>query len=96
MQRVCVNGQEVFVFVLSRLFGDLSRKGVVSLDESLTTKGDTEALDPAFLLKRSANLVTNAILSNGTGGMDMPKAVACWRGLRHLTAITVATVTQLG
>jgi hypothetical protein len=93
---VCLNGQEVFTIILSRLFADLSKKGVVSLDESLNALADSQADEPTFLLKRSAALVTDAILSNGTDGMNMPKAVGCWRGLRHLTAITVAAVTQLG
>lgn len=41
-------------------------------------------------LKQSARLVTDAILSNGAKGLDMPSAVKSWRSLRHLTAVIVA------
>ena len=68
----------------------------MSLDESMNAKVGSQTDEPTFLLKRSAVLVTNAILSNGTDSMKIPEAVGCWRGLRHLTAITVAAVTQLG
>jgi hypothetical protein len=50
----------------------------------------------SLLLKQSAKLVTDAILSNGTKGLDLPTAVRSWRSLRHLTEVIVAVVTESG
>jgi hypothetical protein len=96
LQRVCVNGQEVVSLIMSRLFANLATLGVVSINQSLSAQVKSDADEPSFLLKRSARLVTDAILSNGTQGMNMPAAVGYWRSLRHLTATTVAVATILG
>lgn len=45
-------------------------------------------------LKQSARLVTDAILSNGTKGLDMTTAVRSWRCLRHLCELCLAVVTE--
>ena len=82
--------------VLSSLLSNLSNLGVISIDQSLRTKFESEGDEATFLLKRSAAAVTDAILSNGTQGINMPAAVAYWRSWRHLTAITVAIATKLG
>jgi hypothetical protein len=95
LQRVCLNGPEVFSLILSRLLSNLTEYGVVPL-EGLAPKAQGGAEEPSELLKRSARLVTDAILSNGTEGLNMPGAVARWRCLRHLTAVTVAVVTKCG
>jgi hypothetical protein len=96
LQRVCLNGHEVFCLILSRFLANLSEYGVIPIDESVTSQPKDKVEEPSVLLKRSARLVTDAILSNGTEGLNMPAAVACWRSLRHLTAITVAIVTKSG
>lgn len=90
MQRVCLNGQDVFSLLLSRLISNLCEYGTI-LDRGGENKNDNEAL-----LKKSARLVTDAILSSGTEGLDMNSAVRCWRSLRHLTAVTVSIVTRSG
>lgn len=91
-----MNGQEVFSLILSRFFANLSKFGVVPIDQSLSVPDESGSDGPSFRLKRSARLVTDAILSNGAQGMAMPAAVGCWRCLRHLTAVTVAVVSRLG
>lgn len=96
LQRICLNGQEVFSLIMSRLFVNLSKFGVVSVDQSSNLSTESETEDPTFILKNGARLVTNSILSNGARGMAMPVAVSCWRCLRYLTAITVAIDTRLG
>ena len=48
------------------------------------------------LLKQCARLVTDAILSNGTKGLDLSTAARSWRSLRHLTEVIVAVVTGSG
>lgn len=95
LQRVCLNGQEVVSLILSSLLANLAKYGVVSIDQSShQVKPTTD--EPSFLLKRSSGIVTDAILSNGTQGMNMAAAVGYWRSLRHLTATTVAISTRLG
>ena len=44
----------------------------------------------SLLLKQSAKLVTDAILSNGTEGLDMTATVRSWRSLGHLAEVVVA------
>ena len=98
LQRVCLNGQEVFCLILSRLLVNLSELGVIPVDEAGLSShfddADVEEISP--LLKRSAKLVTQAIISNGVAGLNMPAAVGCWRCLRHLTAVAVAMITKCG
>lgn len=96
LQRVCVNGEKVFLLILTKLFSNLSTFGVLSLDKitSAATASDNE--ETSILLKRSAKLITDTILSNATKGISMPTAVDCWRCLRHLTAVAVAMSTKLG
>lgn len=96
MQRVCLNGNETFTLILSRLLSNLSTFGAIPIGEfsALPSAGESEG--PSDLLKRSARLVTEAILSNGTDGLNMAAAVGCWRCLRHLTALAVAVVTKSG
>eukprot|EP00980_Cylindrotheca_fusiformis_P005609 scaffold1184_cov132-Cylindrotheca_fusiformis.AAC.30 len=96
LQRVCLNGQEVFSLILSRYFANLFKFGVVHIDQSSVAPEEPGYGEPSFRLKRSARLVTDAILSNGAQGMAMPAAVGYWRCLRHLTAVTVAVVSRLG
>ncbi|CAB9514210.1 Lipopolysaccharide-responsive and beige-like anchor protein [Seminavis robusta] len=89
LQRVCLNGHDVFCLILSRLVADLGARGTI-LQKGRALTGEED------LLKRSARLVTDAILSSGTEGLDMKSAVRCWRSLRHLAAITVSVITKSG
>ena len=94
LQRVCLNGAEVFGLILSRVLANLAEYGVIPVDGYSSPSTQPEMGGPNSHLKRSARLVTNAILSNGADGLDMPGAVSRWRCLRHLTAVTVAVVTK--
>lgn len=90
LQRVCLNGQDVFFLIISRLTSNLGERGTIVL------KTGTPAAEDEDLLKKSARLVTDAILSSGTEGLDMKSAVRCWRSLRHLSAVVVSIVTKSG
>lgn len=97
LQRVCLNGQEVFTLILSRVCANLSTLGIVPTYRLTNIAPGQGSLDGQIsMLKRSARLVTDAILSNGSQGIAMPEAVGCWRCLRHFTAVAVAMVTRLG
>ena len=96
LQRICLNGPQVFSLLLSRLISNLSDYGVVPLDGDFVTPLNADDGTPSMHLKRSATLVTNAILSNGAEGLDMPSAISRWRCLRHLSAVTVAIVAKSG
>ena len=90
LQRVCLNGQDVFSLVLSRVVSNLCEYGTI------LERGDEARSESKGPLKESARLVTDAILSSGTEGLDMNSAVRCWRSLRHLTAVAVSLVTKSG
>ena len=89
-----MNGQEVFCLILSNLVANLSEMGVVSIQGSQID--DTHLEEQSVHLKRSANMVTAGIATNGAQGMNLPAAVSSWRCLRYITAVTVAMVTKLG
>ena len=96
MQRVCINGHEVFLIILSHLLAELVENGTVVDIDSLGLPEQSNPNERNRALKQSARIVTTAILSNGSEGMDMSSAVQQWRSLRHLTAITVAVLTRSG
>ena len=96
LQRMDANGSEVFSILLSHLFADLIENGTIANVESTFTKNDTNPIVKNRALKQSAKLVTQAIISNGSSGLDMSSAVRQWRCLRHLTALTAAVVTDSG
>jgi hypothetical protein len=96
LQRVCVNGQQVLILILSKLFENLAESGVLPLEKIAVQAAVHDQEQSHVLLKRSARFVTDTILSNSTKGMTMPEAVDCWRSLRHLTAISVAMINRLG
>ena len=77
-----MNGSEVFAFILSYLFANLFKYGVTSLDGKQRPKNmtvaDSEDESRHYILKHSAKMVTDAILSNGTRGMNLSAAVICW------------------
>lgn len=75
---------------------NLSEMGVVSIQSSPKIDDDPNVEEANFHLKRSANMVTGGIVSNGAQGMNLPAAVSSWRCLRYITAVTVAMVTKLG
>lgn len=91
LQRVCLNGQDVLFLILSRVVANLGTFGTIQLTNKNAI--DSQTGDP---LKRSARLVTDAILSSGTQGLEMKAAAKCWRSLRHLSAIIVSIVTKNG
>ena len=98
LQRVCVNGNVVFLLALSALCADLYDHGIL-LEMGNMATNDWKDLDldhDSLLLKQSAKLVTDAILSNGTKGLDITAAVRSWRCLRHLAEVVVAMVTKCG
>ncbi|MGK3743079.1 MAG: hypothetical protein ACI90V_009935, partial [Bacillariaceae sp.] len=99
LQRVFVNGSEVFALILSHLFANLFQNGVTSLDQRQRPKKmDIEEGEggPSVLLKYTAKIVTDAILSNGARGMNLSAATICWRFLKYLVVSTTAFVTSLG
>lgn len=85
LQRVCVNGHETFLVLLSHVLVELVEHGTIEKAEI-----DSEPL------KNSAMIVTKAIVSNGSNGLSMASAVKQWRCLRHLSAVTVAVITTSG
>ena len=99
LQRVFVNGSEVFALILSHIFANLFENGVTSLDQKQRPKKmDTEEGEgaPSVVLKYTAKIVTDAILSNGARGMNLSAAATCWRFLKYLVVSTTAFVTSLG
>lgn len=85
--------------ILSHIFANLFENGVTSLDQKQRSKKmDTEEGEgePSVLLKYTAKIVTDAILSNGARGMNLSAAATCWRFLKYLVVSTTAFVTSLG
>jgi len=91
-----VNGLDVLLLVLSGLCANLFEHGMLFEVGSISAQDwkNVDLEQDSLLLKQSAKLVTDAILSNGTKGLDMTSAVRSWRSLRHLTEIVVAVVTK--
>ncbi|GKY94790.1 hypothetical protein MPSEU_000444200 [Mayamaea pseudoterrestris] len=98
LQRLCVNGRHVSFLIFSNLCGNLFDYGTLR-DISSMSAAEWKEIDIEYespLLKQSARLVTDAILSNGTRGLDLNAAVRSWRSLRHLTEVVVAMTTACG
>ena len=98
LQRVYVNGPEVFGLVLSHLVANIARFGVVPFDQQQrTNEKETEGDGPAnrTLSKQNAKMVTDAILSNGTRGMKLSTANATWKFLKYLVMSTTAFISSL-
>jgi len=93
-----VNGQHVLLLILSSLCGNIFENGTLLEVGSLTAQDwkEVNIEEDSLLLKQSARLITDAILSNGTKGLDLTTAVRSWRSLRHLTEVIVAIVTRSG
>jgi hypothetical protein len=98
LQRVCVNGHDVIFLVLSGLCANLFDYGTILEMGSISAQDwrDVDFENDSLPLKQSARLVTDAILSNGAKGLDIPSAVKSWRSLRHLTALIVAISAKSG
>jgi hypothetical protein len=96
LQRTCVNGTDVLLLVLSRFCSNIFDNGTILEIGSISAEDwkDVDLEHDSLPLKQSARLVTNAILSQGTKGLDMPSAVRSWRSLRHLTEVIVAVVIK--
>ena len=93
-----MNGTDVLLLVLSSFCANLFDKGTILELGSISAEDwkDVDLEQDSLPLKQSARLVTNAILTQGTKGLDMPSAVRNWRSLRHLTEVIVAVVTKSG
>lgn len=93
-----MNGQHVLLLILSSLCGNIFENGTLLEVGSLTAQDwkEVNIEEDSLLLKQSARLITDAILSNGTKGLDLTTAVRSWRSLRHLTEVIVAIVTRSG
>ena len=94
-----VNGHHVLILILSSLCGNIFEDGTLLEVGSLSAQDwkDVDLDLESLLLKQSAKLITDAILSNGTKkGLDLTSAVRSWRSLRHLTEVIVAVVTKSG
>jgi hypothetical protein len=97
LQRTCLNGQDVLLFILSKLCTNLTQFGVLPIDNNaLVEAWSANGNIKDDLLMKSAALVTESILTNGTKGLKMSAAVGCWRCLRHLSAIIVAVISKNG
>ena len=93
MERVCVNGHDVFCLVLNHLLSELIDKGTVS---SIKT-GNENAGEMNWLLKESARMVTEAILAKGSNiSIDASFALKQWHGLRHLAVVASCVVAKSG
>jgi hypothetical protein len=98
LERVFVNGRDVLLLLFSGVCIDIYNEGTL-VDVGTLSAQDWKDVDierDSLLLKQSAKLVTDAILSQGTKGLDMPSAVRSWRGLRHLTEVAVAITSLCG
>lgn len=94
LERVFVNGHDVLLLILSSFCSNIAEEGTL-LEIGALSAQDWKDVDlEAILLKQSAKLITDAILSNGTKGLEMATAVRSWRGLRHLLEVIVAIVTK--
>ncbi len=96
LQRVYLNGQKVLLLILTKLFSNLASFGVLPVEKITATTTPSENYAASIMLKQSAKLITDTILSNTSKGMSMPAAVDSWRCVRHLIALVVAMVTRLG
>lgn len=98
LERVFVNGHHVLILILSSLCGNIFDDGTLLEVGSLSAQDwkDVDLELESLMLKQSARLITDAILSNGTKGLDLTTAVRSWRSLRHLTEVIVAVVTKSG
>lgn len=96
LERAFVNGRHVLLLIFSCLCTDIYENGTL-LDVGTMSAEEWQEMDleqDSPLLSQSARLVTDSILSNGTKGLDLNKAVRSWRSLRHLTEVIVAIVTR--
>ena len=98
LQRTCINGHQTLCLILSNLCGNLFDFGTLR-DVSSMSASDWKEINIEYdspLLKQSARLVVDAVLSKGTKGLDLASAARSWRSLRHLTEIIVAISSSSG
>jgi hypothetical protein len=98
LERVLLNGHDVLLLILSNLCTNIFDEGTL-LEIGKLSAQDWENVDltqESLLLKQSAKLITDSILSQGTKGLDLTTAVRSWRSMRHLTEVIVAIVTKSG
>jgi hypothetical protein len=92
-----VNGRDVLLLILSGLCGNVFDNGTLLDMKGTISAEDWKGIDlnnDSLLLKQSARLVTDSILSNGAKGLDLSVAVRSWRSIRHLTEVVVAVTTR--
>jgi hypothetical protein len=93
LERVCVNGHDVFCLILDHLLSELVDRGTVNT----ISIGNTNGGQTNWLLKESARLVTEAILAKGSNsGIDASFALKQWHGLRHLAVVASCVVAKSG
>lgn len=96
LERVFVNGHDVLLLVLSSFCCNIAEEGTL-LEVGALSAQDWKDVDlETILLKQSAKLVTDAIISNGTQGLEMATAVRSWRGIRHLFEVIVSVAGKCG
>lgn len=98
LERVFVNGHHVLLLIFGSLCNDIFENGTL-LEVGTMSAQDWREVNlehDSLLLKQSARLITDSILSNGTQGLDLATAVRSWRSLRHLTEVVVGIVTRDG
>ncbi len=98
LERMSTNGRDVVFLVFSALCADIFNHGTLLEIGSISAQDfrEVDIEHDSLMLKQSARLVTDAILSNGTKGLDLPTAVRSWRSLRHLAEIVNAMVAKSG
>lgn len=86
------------ILIFSSLCGNIFEEGTLLEVGSLSAQDwkDVDLELESLLLKQSAKLIADSILSNGKKGLDLTYAVRSWRTLRHLTEVIVALVTKSG
>ncbi len=103
LQRICVNGHEVFCALFSHVMADLTDNGtvinpdefIVQAQESASSSGKgAPQIQRNKALKQSASIVT-AAASSDVPNINMSAAIKQWRCLCHLTVINVAIITKL-
>ena len=86
----------MFSLLLNHLLANLIDYGTLDMHALGTVPIADEGNERNRLLKHSARIVTQTIVSSGGGDIDVASAVDQWRCLRHLTALVTAVVTESG
>lgn len=96
LQRVCLNGQQVFILLLTKLYSNLHLFGVLSMETLTATSSHSDGNNPSVLLKKSAKLVTDALSSSSKRAISSSAASGHWRCVRYLSMVCVYVITKCG